>query len=72
MLLIVGNWIIKPGNIISVLSPENYIYKKTRFFIEGIDFVGDNKSVTATINCVLPEVYNNEIPISIFKGINLH
>lgn len=64
--------IIKPGNIISVINPEVYIYKKTLWFIESIEFIGDNKSVTATINCVLPEVYNGETPVSIFKGINLH
>lgn len=64
--------ILKPGSIISVMNPECYIYKKTLWFIESIDFVGDNKSVTATLNCVLPEVYNGEIPVSIFKGINLH
>lgn len=64
--------ILKPGTIISVLNPEVYIYKKSLFFIESIDFIGDNKSVTATLNCVLPEVYNTDTPISIFKGINLH
>lgn len=64
--------ILKPNNIISVMNPEIYIYKKTNWFIESIDFIGDNKSVTATLNCVLPEVYNGETPVSIFKGINLH
>lgn len=64
--------IIKPGIIISVINPEVYIYKKTLWFVESIDYVGDNKSVTATLNCVLPEVYNGETPVSIFKGINLH
>ncbi len=64
--------ILKPGKIISVLNPEVYIYKKTNWFIESIDFVGDNKAVTATLHCVLPEVYNGEVPVSIFKGINLH
>jgi prophage tail gpP-like protein len=62
----IGGKIIKPNNIISVTNPELYLYKKSKWFIESIDFSGDNTKTTAVINCVLPEVYNNQTPKNIF------
>lgn len=61
-----NNKLIRPNAIITVLNPECYIYKTTRWFIESVDFKGDTKSETCTINCVLPEVYNDEDMINIF------
>jgi prophage tail gpP-like protein len=63
---------IKPNNIISVTNPEVYLYKSTDWFIESIDFTGDEKQTVAKLNCVLPEVYNGQTPKYIFRGINLH
>jgi prophage tail gpP-like protein len=63
---------LKPNNIISVLNPEVYIYKKTNWFIEQIDYTGDQEKTVATLKCVLPEVYNGGTPKSIVEGINLH
>ena len=62
--------IVKPINIFTLISPELYGYVKVRLFIKSINFVGDPSKQTATLNCVLPEVFDNEIPVSIFKGIN--
>lgn len=64
--------IIKPNNIITVVNPECYIWNKTEWFIESINYTGNEKQNICTLNCVLPEVYSEEIPISIFAGINLH
>lgn len=69
---VVDGKIIRPNNILKIYDPELYIYKKTDWFIESINFSGDEKENTATINCVLPEVYNKKKPSSIFAGINLH
>ncbi len=70
-----NNWLVDgvlmlPNNLISIYAPELFVYRKVNFFIESINFEGNNQSQVATINCVLPEVYNNETPISIYKGIN--
>lgn len=62
----VKNKIIRPGIVISVFSPKNYIYKKTNFFVESVDYKGDSKLMTATMNCVIPEVYNGKMPKNIF------
>ena len=62
----INNKLIKPGDIITITSPENYVYKKTRLFIDEVNFKGDSKETTATLKCVLPEVYNKEIPRNIF------
>jgi len=59
--------IIQPNNIIEVTSPENFIYKKTKFFIESVTLSGDETSTTSSLTCVLPEVYNQETPINIFE-----
>jgi len=69
---IVDGKIIKPNNLITVINPEIYAFKKQTWFIESIDFVGDNTQTTATLNCVIPEVYNMETPVYLYKGINLH
>lgn len=53
---------IRPNNIISVISPENYIYNRTSFFVEQVELTIDDKKEIAVLNCVLPEVYSNQTP----------
>lgn len=65
--------IIRPGQTISVTNPEIYLYNKTNFVIEEVELSGNNEKEIATLNCVLPEVYNGAYPVTyIFAGINLH
>lgn len=64
--------LFRPNKTISVFDPELYIYKKVNWFIESVTFEGNQESTTATLNCVLPEVYSEKTPVSIFSGINLH
>ncbi len=49
--------IVKPNSIIEVLNPELHLYESTRFFIETVTYKKTPQGETATINCVLPEVY---------------
>jgi len=58
--------VIKPNNIITVYSPENFIYNTTRFFIESVELKGNEKETTATLTCVLPEVYSQMYPKNIY------
>lgn len=67
----VNGKIIRPNNTITLYAPELYGYVKVTLFIESVDFVGNASTQTATLNCVLPEVYTNEIPKSIYAGINI-
>lgn len=62
--------LVKPNNIITVYSPENYIYEKTKWFIESVSYSGDAEKETAILTCVLPETYNREYPKNIF--VNVH
>lgn len=64
--------IIKPNSIISIIDPELYIYVKSNLFVRSIDFVGNQEATTATLNCVIPEAFSNQVPTSIFAGINMH
>lgn len=59
--------IIKPDNIVSVINPDIFLFKKTNWFIESINFTGNEKQTTAVLNCVLPEVYNGKTPTNIFE-----
>ncbi len=59
--------LIRPNNIINLTSPNNYIFKLARFFVEQVTFTGNSKEETAVINCVLPEVYNGQRPKNIFR-----
>lgn len=58
--------VLLPNNMVSVTSSELYLFKKTDWFIESIDYIGDNKSMTTTLHCVLPEVYSGNAPKNIF------
>jgi prophage tail gpP-like protein len=68
----IGDSIIKPNHIVTIQNPDIYLYEKTEWFIESVDFSGDAQKKTATIKLVLPEVYNGRTPKYIFQGINLH
>lgn len=68
----IENKIIRPGEIISVTNPKVYLYKKSNWFVESVHLEGDADSMTARLECVLPEVYTGEVPEYLFKGINLH
>lgn len=63
--------LVRPGKMVKIIAPELYNYVSVKLFIESIDFVGDPEKQTATLHCVLPEVYTNQIPVSIFKGMNM-
>ncbi len=64
--------LIKPNSIIAVQNSDIYLYKKTKWFVQEVEYTGNYESMTATLKCVLPEVYNGEMPEYLFKGINLH
>jgi len=59
--------VMTPNNIITVNSPNNFIYNDTRFFVEAVELTGDRKKETAVLTCVLPEVYSRETPTNIFE-----
>lgn len=54
--------LILPNEILSVVSPENYIFNETQLFIEEVTLNENNEKQTATIQCTLPEAYNGKIP----------
>jgi prophage tail gpP-like protein len=62
--------ILKPNSIVSVTAPECYLYKKTNFFVESTRYRGNSKSLTATLSCVLPEVYNGLEPKNVFVDVH--
>lgn len=62
----VNGTIIKPNNIISILAPELYLFKKTNWFIESVNYKGSPEAIIATLTCVLPEVYNEKYPVNVF------
>ncbi len=52
--------IIQPNQIIEVESPNNFLKKRTRFFVERVNFTGDRKEEKATITAVLPESFTGD------------
>lgn len=65
--------IVKPGQVISITNPNIYIYKKTDFVIDTVEYTANETEQVATLTCVPPEVYfDSENVISPFQGINLH
>lgn len=58
--------LLLPNNCIIVKDPKNYLYKKTRFFIESVQLTTDGDQETAILTCVLPYVYNDATPVNPF------
>jgi len=61
------NNMILQNQIIDVVSPSNYLAKKTRWFVESVDLTGDETKTVAVIKAVMPEVYTEENPKYIFS-----
>ena len=67
-----GKVMMKPNNIITVHNHDLYLYQFVRFFVESIAFSETKDKETAVLSCVLPEVYNGNIPRNIFTIPNPH
>lgn len=58
--------LIQPNKIIDVISPNNFMDKRTRWFVEGCTFSGSTDVNTAVLQCVLPQCYTGAQPKNIF------
>jgi len=67
-----GKQTMTPNHIITVHNHEIHLYNNTRFFVESVDLSGTPEAQEATLTCVIPEVYNGNIPRNIFTIPNLH
>jgi prophage tail gpP-like protein len=65
---VINNQVIKPNTTILAQSDKLCLFKSTKFFVEEVDLTGDQEKQVATLNCVLPEVYNGQYPINIFDN----
>ncbi|MBX2906170.1 MAG: hypothetical protein KF744_09040 [Taibaiella sp.] len=67
-----NNRIVRTGDVVTVIAPQCYLYKKTPFFVETVDFAGAADSESALLRCVLPEVYTGGVARSVFDttGVN--
>lgn len=63
--------LVRPNNIITVVNPELFLFQKSKWFIESVDFTGNNVDERAILSCVLPECYSNTAVANIFTGSNL-
>lgn len=63
---VINDRVIKPNRVIRVQSKRLFLDKETDFFIESVKLQGDSQPKTASINCVLPEVYSGNTPKNIF------
>lgn len=59
--------LILPNNTITIINPELFIFERSKFFIESVDYSEDQQKRTAKLNCVLPSVYDGSTPINIFQ-----
>lgn len=59
--------IIRPNSTVTVQNPRIFLYQRSSWFVESVDYQGDQQSETATLTCVRPEVYTNQSPQNIFK-----
>lgn len=52
--------VIRPNNVISVRNKELYLLNDTLFFIEKVSLKQGLVNDTATLSCVIPQVYNDD------------
>lgn len=62
-----GGKLVRPNNIVTVLNPRVYCYKRTKWFVEAVEFMGNETEQRCVLTCVLPEVYNGQQPKNIFE-----
>jgi prophage tail gpP-like protein len=53
---------LRPNHTIDVESPSNFITDRTRFFVESVEYTGNQEGIKAVIHGVLPECYSGEVP----------
>jgi len=58
---------LRPNHTIDVESPSNFISKRTRFFVESVEYSGNQEGIKAVIKCVLPECYSGDVPKIVFS-----
>lgn len=58
--------LIRPNNTIRMKRPDLFLFKEVDWFIEQVDYTGDQAKQTCVLRCVLPEVYTNAVPRNIF------
>lgn len=68
----VNGKIVRPGNFITILSKENFIYKKVEIFIRKVILTGDSKKQIAKLECVPKEAVTGETPVNIFVQPHLN
>jgi prophage tail gpP-like protein len=56
----------RPNTVITIENSELMLNNPTRFFIESVQFMGNESQQIATLKCVVPEVHNSETPKNIF------
>ncbi len=59
--------LILPNEYIDVISENNYMAKRVKWFVESVNIEGNESQTIASLRCVLPEVYTGKEPKNIFQ-----
>lgn len=54
---VLNGHLITPNQMVTIQNPDAYIYNKTKFFIQQVQYFADNVSETAILTCVLPDCF---------------
>lgn len=61
-----NGFFVAPNQIITVINPNVYLFKETKWFVREVSLTANKNAYTATLNCVLPECFNKELIKSIY------
>ena len=61
-----NGFFVAPNQIITVINPNVYLFKETKWFVREVSLTANKNAYTATLNCVLPECFNKEFIKSIY------
>jgi prophage tail gpP-like protein len=61
-----GGNLVTPNQMITATNPELFLYSRSKWFIQEVALLGDEKSETAILTCVPPESFNSDPIKNIF------
>lgn len=58
--------LIIPNRLISVKSPDNFLFNQTKMFVDSVVLQGSKTSETAILTCIIPEIFQGGSISNIF------
>jgi hypothetical protein len=59
-----GGHLVTPNQLVTVTNKDLYLYGVSTWFIQEVSFYGDHETERATLVCVVPECFNDDVVVN--------